>query len=148
MQSSFCFYKTYICLKHLKNIQISVNMIDRLDITNEYSLKCDFILNTVIFVDAALNILWRKVWKCNVLWFYLFGQGVPNETKGMINLNWHKEFACKKIVKCCIFREYATKCKILKIPTKFLYQIWQPPPPQKKKKKIATQIAYPKKYLE
>ena len=29
-------------------------MIDRLDITDEYSMKCDFILNTVIFIDAAL----------------------------------------------------------------------------------------------
>ena len=56
MQISFCFCKTCICLKHLENIQISVNMIDRLDITDEYSLKCDFILNTVICIDAALNI--------------------------------------------------------------------------------------------
>ena len=31
-------------------------MIDRLDIIDEYSIKCDFILNTVIFIDAALNI--------------------------------------------------------------------------------------------
>ena len=29
-------------------------MIDRLDITDDYSVKCDFILNTVIFIDAAL----------------------------------------------------------------------------------------------
>ena len=62
-------------------------MIDRLDITDEYSVNCDFILNTVIFIDAALNISLRKNWKCNVLSFYLFGQGVPNETKGTINLN-------------------------------------------------------------
>ena len=61
-------------------------MIDRIDITNEYSVNCDFILNTVIFIDAALNISLRKIWKCNVLSFYLFGQGVPNETKGTINL--------------------------------------------------------------
>ena len=61
-------------------------MIDRLDITDEYSVNCDFILNTVIFIDAALNISLRKIWKCNVLSFYLFGQGVPNETKGTINL--------------------------------------------------------------
>ena len=86
MQVSFCFCKTCICLKTLENIQISVNMIDRLDITDEYSVKCDFILNTVIFIDAALNISLRKSWKCDVLWFYLFDQGVPNETKGMINL--------------------------------------------------------------
>ena len=86
MQISVCFCKTCICLKNLENIQISVNMINRLDITDEYSVKCDFILNTVTFIDAALNISLRKLWKCNVLWFYLFGQGVPNETKGTINL--------------------------------------------------------------
>ena len=86
MQISICFCKTCICLKNLENIQISVNMINRHDITDEYSVKCDFILNTVTFVDAALNISLRKLWKRNVLWFYLFGQGVPNETKGTINL--------------------------------------------------------------
>ena len=86
MQISFCFCKICICLKILENIQISVNMIDRLNITDEYSVKCDFILNTVIFIDAALNFSSRKFWKCNVLWFCLFGQGVPNETKGTINL--------------------------------------------------------------
>ena len=63
MQISFCFCKTCICLKILENIQISVNMIDILDITDEYSVKCDFILNTVIFIDAALNISLRKFWK-------------------------------------------------------------------------------------
>ena len=67
MKNSFCFCKTCICLKILENIQISVNMIDRLDITDEYSVKCDFILNTVNFIDAALNISLRKCWKCNVL---------------------------------------------------------------------------------
>ena len=56
MQNRFCFCKTCICLKNLENIQISVNMIDRLGIADEYSVKCDFILNTIIFVDAALNI--------------------------------------------------------------------------------------------
>ena len=61
-------------------------MIDRLDITDEYSVNFDFILNTVIFNDPALNISFRKIWKCTVLSFYLFGQGVPNETKGTINL--------------------------------------------------------------
>ena len=60
MQMSFCFCKISICLKILENIQISVNMIDRLNITDEYSVKCDFILNTVIFIDAALNISLRK----------------------------------------------------------------------------------------
>ena len=60
MQISFCFCKTSICLKNLENIQISVNMIDRPDNTDEYSVKCDFILNTVIFIDAALNISLRN----------------------------------------------------------------------------------------
>ena len=36
-------------------------MIDRLDITDENSVKCGFILNTVIFIDATLNISLRKV---------------------------------------------------------------------------------------
>ena len=53
MQISFCFCKTCICLKILENIQISVNMIDRLDVTDEYLVKCDFILKTVIFIDAG-----------------------------------------------------------------------------------------------
>ena len=48
LQISFCFCKTCICLKIFENIQISVNMIDRLDITDEYSV------NRVIFIDAAL----------------------------------------------------------------------------------------------
>ena len=61
-------------------------MINRLDITDEYSVKCDFILNTVTFIDSALNISLRKLWKCNVLWFYLIDQGVPNESKGTTNL--------------------------------------------------------------
>ena len=86
MQISFCFCKTCICLKILENIQIPVNMIDI--ITDGFSVKCVFILNTFIFNDAALNISLRKFWKGNVLWLYLFGQGVPNETKGMINLNF------------------------------------------------------------
>ena len=78
----------------MENIQISVNMIVRLDITDEYLVKCDFILNTVISIDAALNISLRKFWKCNVLWFFLFGQGVPNETKGTINLKRIDENSC------------------------------------------------------
>ena len=60
MQVSFVFSKTCICLKNLENLHISVNMIDRLDITDEYSVKCDFILNTNILIDAALNISLRK----------------------------------------------------------------------------------------
>ena len=82
LQISFCFCKTCICLKILEN------MINRLDIIDGFSVKCVFILHTVIFIDAALNISLRNILKCNVLWFYLFGQGVPNKTKGMINLNW------------------------------------------------------------
>ena len=78
----------------LENIHVSVNMIDRLDICDEYSVNCDFILNTVIFIDAALNISLRKIRKCNVLSFYLFGQGDPNETKGTINL---KLFLCEPV---------------------------------------------------
>ena len=60
-------------------------MIDRHDITDEYSVKCDFILNSY-FYQRSINISLRKFWKYNVLRFYLFGQGVPNETKGTINL--------------------------------------------------------------
>ena len=56
LQISSCFCKTCVCLKILENIQIPVNMIDRLDITNGFSVKYVFILNTVIFIDAALNI--------------------------------------------------------------------------------------------
>ena len=76
----------------LENIQVSVNMFDRLDITDEYSVNCDFILTTIIFIDGALNISLRKFWKYNVLSFYLFGQEVPNETQGTINLKkeWDK----------------------------------------------------------
>ena len=75
MQISFCFCKTCICLKILENIRISVNMIDRLDSADEYSVKCDFILKTVIFIDAALNISLRKFWKCNVLWLSYLAKG-------------------------------------------------------------------------
>ena len=61
MQISFCFRKTCVCLKILENVQISVNMIDRLDITDEYSVKFDFILNIVIIIDAALNMSLRNI---------------------------------------------------------------------------------------
>ena len=87
IQISFCFCKNCICLKILENVHISVNMIDRLLITDNYSVKCVFILNAVIFIDALWNIALIFFFKCNVLRFYLFGQGVPNETKGTINLN-------------------------------------------------------------
>ena len=69
-------------------------MIDRLDIIDEYSVKCDFILNTVTFIDAALNISLLLLFffflkRCKHVMFYdfiYFGQGVPNETKGTISL--------------------------------------------------------------
>ena len=87
LQISFCFLLIFllcICLKILENIWIPVNMIDRLDITSEgeigdltvsvpdhclsfyfditdgFSVKCVFILNTLIFIDAVLNISLRK----------------------------------------------------------------------------------------
>ena len=50
-------------LQILENIQILVNMFDRLDITDEYlvkCVKCFYILNIVIFIDAAFNIPLRK----------------------------------------------------------------------------------------
>ena len=70
MQISFCFCKTCICLKILENIYISVNLIDRLVITENYSVKC--VLNAFIFIDALLNISLKKKKKkekkkCNVL---------------------------------------------------------------------------------
>ena len=60
LQISFCFCKTCICLKILENIQIPLNMIDRLNITDGFLVKYVFILNTVIFIDTALNISLRK----------------------------------------------------------------------------------------
>ena len=59
-QISFCFCKSCICLKILQNIQIPVIIIDGLDITDGFSVKCVFILNTISFIDAALNISLRK----------------------------------------------------------------------------------------
>ena len=53
LQISFCFCKS---CKILQNVQIPVNMIDRLDITDGFLVKCVFILNTISFIDAALNI--------------------------------------------------------------------------------------------
>ena len=60
MQISFCFCTTCICLKIVENIQISVNMIDRLDIIDEYSVKYVFISNTVTFFRRSVNISLRK----------------------------------------------------------------------------------------
>ena len=42
-------------------------MIDRLDIIDDYSVKCDFIFNTVTFIDAALNISFFFFFEGNVL---------------------------------------------------------------------------------
>ena len=39
MHISFCFCKICICLKILENIQISVSMIDILNITDDYSVN-------------------------------------------------------------------------------------------------------------
>ena len=55
MQISFCFCKTCICLNNLENIQISVNMIDRLDITDEYLVKCDFVLEYSYFYGCSIK---------------------------------------------------------------------------------------------
>ena len=60
-------------------------MIDRLGITDEYSVKCIFILNTVIFIDAALSISLKNE-NVMIYGFIYFSKG-PNETKGAINLN-------------------------------------------------------------
>ena len=87
MQISFYFCKTCICLKILENIQIFVSMIDRLDITDEYSVKCEFILKTVIFIDAALNISWRKFWKCYIFLFSFLAEGFRMRPKVWSTLN-------------------------------------------------------------
>ena len=60
MQISFCFCKICICLKILENIQISVNMIYRFNITDEYSVKCDFILNTAILSTQHQIFHWEN----------------------------------------------------------------------------------------
>ena len=73
-------------MKILENIQISVIMIDRLDITDEYSVKCDFILNTVMFIDAALIFHYENFENVMFYDFIYLAKGVPNETKGTINL--------------------------------------------------------------
>ena len=55
MQLSFCFRKTCICLKILENLQISVDMIDRLAITDEYS-EIWFYLEYSYFYRRSVNI--------------------------------------------------------------------------------------------
>ena len=72
LQISLCFCKTCICLKILENIHIPVNMIDRLDITDGFSVKCVFILNTVIFIDAALNISIKKILKTQCFMIFIY----------------------------------------------------------------------------
>ena len=47
-------------------------MIDRLDVTDEYLVKCDFILNTIIFIDAALNISLRKFETLMFLFYFIY----------------------------------------------------------------------------
>ena len=59
----FCLCKTCICLKILENIHIPVNMIDRLDITDGFSVKCVFILNTVIFYRRSVKYFIKKILK-------------------------------------------------------------------------------------
>ena len=99
MKISFWFCKICLCLKILENIQISVNMIGRLDCISSWSLLIFllwyywWILSEMWFYLEYNYVYWcsvkyfiRKILKCNVWWFYLFGQGIPNETKGMINL--------------------------------------------------------------
>ena len=63
MQISVCFCKTCICLKNLENIQISVNMINRLDITDEYSVKCDFNLEYSYFYRRSVKYFTNKIVK-------------------------------------------------------------------------------------
>ena len=63
MQISFCFCKSCICLKIGENIQISVSMIDRLDITDEYSVKCEFILKNSYFYRRSVKYFVKKILK-------------------------------------------------------------------------------------
>ena len=61
MQVSFCFCKTCICLKILENIKTSVNMIGRLDITDEYSVKCNFILNSYFYRHGVKYVIKKSL---------------------------------------------------------------------------------------
>ena len=63
LQISFCFCQTCICLKIFENIHIPSNMIERLDITDDYSVKCAFILNTVIFYRRSVKYIIKKILK-------------------------------------------------------------------------------------
>ena len=63
MQISVCFCKTCICLKNLENIQISVNMINRLDITDEYSSEMWFYLEYSYFYRRSVKYFTKKIMK-------------------------------------------------------------------------------------
>ena len=63
MQISFCFCKTCICLKILENIQIPVNMIDRLDIADGFSVKCVFYLEYSCFYRHSVKYFIKKILK-------------------------------------------------------------------------------------
>ena len=95
MQISVSFCKTRISLKNLENIHISVNMINRLDITDEYSVKCDLILNTVTFIDAALNISLRKLLKCYVYDFIYLAKGFRMRPK--VRSTLRGKWTCKHL---------------------------------------------------
>ena len=56
MQIYFWFCKTCICLKILENLHISVSMIDRLDIIDEYSVKCDLIFYDFIYLSKGFRM--------------------------------------------------------------------------------------------
>ena len=58
----FC-CKTCICLKILENVQVCVNMIDRLDITDEYSVNCDFYLEYSYFYRRSVKYFIKKILK-------------------------------------------------------------------------------------
>ena len=62
-------------------------MIDRHDITDEYSVKCVFILNTDILIDAALHISLRNFWKCH-FFMILFIWPRSSEEDQMYNQPW------------------------------------------------------------
>ena len=122
MQISFYFCKTCICLKILENIQISVNMIDRLDITDEYSVKCEFILKTVIFIDAALHISLRKFWKCNILWFSYLAEGFRMRPKVWSTLTVDSYLSNQPASWLSLQNTYGKgRCSVK--------PVWTPPPP-------------------
>ena len=74
-------------MKILENIHISVNMIDRLVITDNYSVKCVFILSAVIFVDVLLNISLKKNENVMFYDFIYFAKGFRMRPKVRSTLN-------------------------------------------------------------